>query len=438
MAYSDDAVKSKLSSLNETQDSIVANAQWIMFHRRHADRTAALWLQKLQESSIPKRLVLVYLANEVVQQSRARGKQDFLLAFEPIIADATSIAYKGASQDAQGKVRRVVEVWRQRGIFDRGILDQVESRMAEIDKTRAGKTAGGAKLGGSLFGGGAGGGVPSGLEGVSKSAASLSKAEVAKMPAITAAEADFAKLTDATAPLPTPPVHAARLSALMKNLASAQGAVEASMQARKGLLSGLEKLLEDHRASLADEEAVAAELSAKRDGIEMKKREVEDGIMRGLSTTDVHGAPMTASAANSNANGSSEIDSERPEAEGFTPPPPEIESFTPPLEPQPHPGFPADPIPGATHTEHSITNPASAQPIQAQLSNPPPSYELPPVLALSNGHRQPSTEIPSDPRLKRRKTGHKTTEEELSDDLFGAGVLSGGVDEEGISALLGS
>jgi regulator of Ty1 transposition protein 103 len=31
--YTDDAVKAKLSSLNETQDSIVTVAQWLLFHR---------------------------------------------------------------------------------------------------------------------------------------------------------------------------------------------------------------------------------------------------------------------------------------------------------------------------------------------------------------------------------------------------------------------
>lgn len=33
MAYADDAVRAKLSALNETQDSIVSVAQWVMFHR---------------------------------------------------------------------------------------------------------------------------------------------------------------------------------------------------------------------------------------------------------------------------------------------------------------------------------------------------------------------------------------------------------------------
>ena len=51
-----------------------------------------------------------------------------------IIADATATAYKGSTQDVQLKIRRVVEVWRQRGIFETAIQDAVERR---IDGWRA-------------------------------------------------------------------------------------------------------------------------------------------------------------------------------------------------------------------------------------------------------------------------------------------------------------
>lgn len=33
MAFSDDTIKAKLSTLNESQDSIVSVANWIMFYR---------------------------------------------------------------------------------------------------------------------------------------------------------------------------------------------------------------------------------------------------------------------------------------------------------------------------------------------------------------------------------------------------------------------
>lgn len=231
--------------------------------RRHADRTAALWLNRLQDSSTSKRLNLVYLANEVVQQSRARSKTDFLIAFEPLIGEATALAYKNASVEIQNKIRRVVEVWRARTIFDPKIQDALEKRLDEIDKTRGAQKGigGGAKLGGSLFGGGSAGGVPSELEPLSKSQTALTKAETSARGVVATANSEHAKLTDPNTPLPSPPVHAAKLAAMMKALASAHSAMENSIKARTELIANLEQLLQTHRTSLTTDQATASDLS---------------------------------------------------------------------------------------------------------------------------------------------------------------------------------
>lgn len=71
---------------------------------------------------------------EIVQQSKARHKDDFPLAFAPIIPEAAAVAYKGATPDVQNKVRRVVEVWRDRSVFEGPIQTAIESR---IDGTPA-------------------------------------------------------------------------------------------------------------------------------------------------------------------------------------------------------------------------------------------------------------------------------------------------------------
>ena len=466
MAYSPDAVDAKLSTLNETQDSIVSVAQWLLFHRRHADRTAQIWLEKLKASTPPKRLNLIYLVNEVVQQSRARGKQDFLLAFEPIVAEGTASAYKGANDSQQGKIRRVVEVWRARTVFEGRILDAVEGRLAELDRSKGTKSSG--KLGGSLFGGGgSGGGVPAELEAASRSLAAVTKAEVTKAPSVETAEREFEKMTDPSATLPTPPVLAARLSALMKNLGSAQAALEACVKARRELVQGLEKLLATHRAKLAEEEASVSTLMAKREGIEVKKREVEDGIMRGLSSpsSPVTTTPQSASPLpQANGNG----DAQAPEAETFTPPPPEIETFTPELKPDAAPD--TSNLASLEDTDSFAPNPSSTNPTGADLDvnstflPQPPSHDEPPptravtgapslpaaIAALDPRIRQASSEVPAsgDPRLKRRKVSHATnTGGDVDAVLLGGGgngIAGGdggegidlGVDEEGVSALL--
>jgi regulator of Ty1 transposition protein 103 len=66
---------------------------------------------------------------EVAQQSKARKKNDFLIAFGPVIAEASATAYKGATNEVQQKIRRVIEVWRDRGIFETPIQDAIEARV---------------------------------------------------------------------------------------------------------------------------------------------------------------------------------------------------------------------------------------------------------------------------------------------------------------------
>jgi regulator of Ty1 transposition protein 103 len=82
-----------------------------------------------KDSPSPKRLNLIYLANEVTQQSKARKKEDFVVAFSPIIAEATATAYKGATSELQGKLRRVIDVWKDRSIFEAPIQNAIESRI---------------------------------------------------------------------------------------------------------------------------------------------------------------------------------------------------------------------------------------------------------------------------------------------------------------------
>lgn len=66
---------------------------------------------------------------EVTQQSKARNRGDFVVAFSPIIAEALGVAYKGAPTEIQGKLRRVVEVWADRNIFEQPIQRAIEARL---------------------------------------------------------------------------------------------------------------------------------------------------------------------------------------------------------------------------------------------------------------------------------------------------------------------
>lgn len=74
-------------------------------------------------------VLMCYGHVEVAQQSKARKKNDFLIAFSPVIAEAAATAYKGATNEVQQKLRRVIEVWRERHVFEIPIQEAIENRI---------------------------------------------------------------------------------------------------------------------------------------------------------------------------------------------------------------------------------------------------------------------------------------------------------------------
>ncbi|KAG6014191.1 hypothetical protein E4U54_005694 [Claviceps lovelessii] len=308
MAYNDDSVLARLSSLNESHDSIATAAQWIMFHRRHADRTVQLWMQRLKDSSSAKRLSLMYLANEVVQQSRIRHKEDFVIAFSPVVAEATSLAYKGAPADIQAKLRRVVDVWKDRSIFEAPIQKAIEARLDELDKARGAPRSG---FGGSPFGSTS---VPSDLAPLVNSHQKVVKLSAPLTSTIASAIEEYDKQLDPENAVPSAPVYAARLNGLLKILANAENAVAECVKARESLVSSLEKLLNSSRTALASDNKVVTNLRERKKNIEDKKQEIELAIMRALGPADGNTVAIEGESA------ISVPEPDRPEIEALTPP----------------------------------------------------------------------------------------------------------------------
>jgi regulator of Ty1 transposition protein 103 len=181
------------------------------------------------------------------------------------------------------------------------------SSITELDRARGGHKK--AALGGSLFSSSASSAPPE-YQAILSHQAQITKSEVLSKPTVLGALAEYDKQSNPAAPIPTAPVHAARLSALLKTLANAEGAVAESIKARRALVEGLEKIFTRNKEQLAKEEAQLADINSKKITTEAKKREVEDGILRGLANND-------------------DLEPERPDAEPLTPPMPPVESITP-------------------------------------------------------------------------------------------------------------
>lgn len=178
---------------------------------------------------------------------------------------------------------------------------------ADLDKARgAGKSgAHNATIGGPS--------VPSDLMPLITPASTVSKLAMSCKAKTSAASQEYAKNTDPDQPTPSANVFAARLNGLMKSLATAEVAVAECVKTRKDLIGALEKLLDNNKTTLEDEEKQLAELAERKSEIEQKKQDVEMAIMRGLADQDLaNRGPKSASP---------KPEPDRPEVEALTPPP---------------------------------------------------------------------------------------------------------------------
>ncbi|KIX06003.1 uncharacterized protein Z518_03977 [Rhinocladiella mackenziei CBS 650.93] len=373
MSFTDEALKAKLSTLNETQDSIVSVSQWIMFHKRHADRIANYWLTRLRDSPPPKRLNFIYLVNDIVQNARARKRTEFPDAFSPLMPEAIQTAYRSSPAEIQTKIRRVIEVWRTRNVFETPIQEAIESRVDEIDKSK-GSSGKKTLMGNSLFNSSSAAGIPKELETLAPLQIAVTKEAISSRPAIDAANSEFTKLNDPAAVLPSPPVHAARLSSLIKSLAAAESSVSASIKARQALITDLERILEANKSALAKDEESLSLLESRKAAMEAKKREVEDSIIRGLSSAEA--AADNAPAVGNGGHVQSPRFDGNNEAGGFLSERPEIEELTPERE------FPDDDFAtGGFYTP----GPGPDQPVPVPISDRPNNPAVAAALASFSG-----------------------------------------------------
>lgn len=200
----------------------------------------------------------------------------------------------------------------------------------ELDKSRA---SGKKPLFGGSYSAGSSEAVPPEIQPLVPLQSTLSKLAPSKASSLAAANAEFDKLNDPSTQAPTPPVYAARLSGLLKSLATAEGAVAESIKARQALVETLEKLLDKNRKTLDTEQAEKSELVSRKAIIEAQKREVEDGIMRGLAEESASGNPESNSNPGDGDSSHRPSEPERPAIEGLSPP--SIEALTPTSTPPP-------------------------------------------------------------------------------------------------------
>ena len=114
--YSAEKCSELIRSVTGTEKSIFETGAQLTFWKRHAHEIVKTWDEAFRQADMDKRMVLLWLVDNIVQTSKPHGRQ-FLDEFNTMLPEAFKHMMKHSSADMQRKLARLVKVWRDRTIW---------------------------------------------------------------------------------------------------------------------------------------------------------------------------------------------------------------------------------------------------------------------------------------------------------------------------------
>lgn len=106
----------KLSKLNNSQQSIESLSRWCISHRKKAKQIVETWDKYFNSSQKDQRVSFLYLANDILQNSRRKGSE-FVNEFWKVLPQALKHVYENGDEHGKKVATRLVDIWDERKVF---------------------------------------------------------------------------------------------------------------------------------------------------------------------------------------------------------------------------------------------------------------------------------------------------------------------------------
>ncbi|KAG7153306.1 Regulation of nuclear pre-mRNA domain-containing protein 1A-like [Homarus americanus] len=116
--FNEDGLKKKLDDLNMSQQSIQTVSLWLIHHKKHAHTVVNVWYRELITATDSRKLTFMYLANDVIQNSKKKGPE-YNKEFGSKLGKV--FEHLGALRLDEKSLRglnRLLNVWEDRSVFD--------------------------------------------------------------------------------------------------------------------------------------------------------------------------------------------------------------------------------------------------------------------------------------------------------------------------------
>ncbi|CAA7395088.1 unnamed protein product [Spirodela intermedia] len=114
--FDEQILADKLSKLNNTQQCIETLSHWCIFHRQKAELVVHTWDKQFHSSQKEQKVPFLYLANDIIQNSRRKGNE-FVSEFWKVLPAALKEVLEAGDDRAKSVVSRLVGIWEERRVF---------------------------------------------------------------------------------------------------------------------------------------------------------------------------------------------------------------------------------------------------------------------------------------------------------------------------------
>ncbi|KAK0151070.1 Regulation of nuclear pre-mRNA domain-containing protein 1B [Merluccius polli] len=124
-SFSESALEKKLSELSNSQQSVQTLSLWIIHHRKHSPLIVKVWHRELKKAKSSRKLTFLYLANDVIQNSKKKGPE-FAKDFETVLVDACSHVAREAEGSCKKPMERLLNIWKERALYRADFIQQLK------------------------------------------------------------------------------------------------------------------------------------------------------------------------------------------------------------------------------------------------------------------------------------------------------------------------
>lgn len=134
-AFSEAALEKKLSELSNSQQSVQTLSLWLIHHRKHSRIIVSVWDRELRKAKPNRKLTFLYLANDVIQNSKRKGPE-FTKDFAPVIVEAFKHVSSDTDEGCKKHLGRVLSIWEERAVYENDILEHLKTALYGEKKTK--------------------------------------------------------------------------------------------------------------------------------------------------------------------------------------------------------------------------------------------------------------------------------------------------------------